>query len=63
MENLNRKKQNDFERNEIAEIISQNFRLNDEQYDPSDFEWSAHCVQCAGYRKASEVALERSENE
>lgn len=55
---MSREKQIESERYEIAEIIAQNYRLNDEQYDASDFEWSAYCVQQAGYRKASEVARE-----
>lgn len=42
------------ERYEIAEILAQNFRLNDEQYDASDFEWAAHCLLEAGYRKQIE---------
>lgn len=42
------------ERYEIAEILAQNFRLNDEQYDASDFEWAAHCLLEAGCRKQSE---------
>ena len=55
---MNRNKQIEFERNEISEILAQNFELNGEKWDASDFEWSAHCVQMAGYRKASEVARE-----
>jgi hypothetical protein len=51
---MNREKQIEFERNEMADILAQNFRLNDEQYDPSDFEWSAHCLQMAGFHKQSE---------
>ena len=51
---MSKDKQSEFERNEISEIIAKNFKPNDEQYDPSDFEWSAHCVQMAGYRKQSE---------
>ncbi len=51
---MSKEKQTEFERNEISEIIAKNFKPNDEQYDPSDFEWSAHCVQMAGYRKQSE---------
>lgn len=53
-----RDKQTQIEREEIAEIIAQNFDLNGEKWDASDFEWAAHCVQMAGYRKASEVARE-----
>lgn len=51
---MSKEKQTEFERNEISEIIAKNFKTYDEQYDPSDFEWSAHCVQMAGYRKQSE---------
>ena len=51
---MSKEKQIEFERNEISEIIAKNFKPNDEQHDPSDFEWSAHCVQMAGYRKQSE---------
>ena len=54
---MSRDKQ-EIERYEIAEIIAQNFRFNDDKYDASDFEWSAHCVQMAGYRKASDVSEE-----
>ena len=55
---MTKEKQIKFEREEIAEIIAKNFRLNDEQYDASDFEWSAYQVQEAGYRKASDVIAE-----
>lgn len=52
---MSREKQIEFERNEIAEIIASNFDLNNEEkWYASDFEWSAHCVQMAGYRKQSE---------
>lgn len=44
----------EIERNEMSEIIAQNFKLNDEQCDPSDFEWSAHCLQMAGFHKKRE---------
>ena len=53
-----RDKQTQIEREEIAEIIAQNFDLNGEKWDASDFEWAAHCVQMAGYRKASDVVRE-----
>lgn len=46
------------ERYEISEIISNSFDHNGEKWDASDFEWSAHCVQVAGYRKSSDVARE-----
>ena len=46
------------ERYEISEIISNSFDHNGEKWDASDFEWSAHCVQVAGYRKSEEVARE-----
>lgn len=51
---MEKEKQIEFERNEIAQIIAENFRLNDEKYDASDFEWSAYCVQTAGYRKVEQ---------
>jgi hypothetical protein len=51
-------KQTQIEREEIAEIIAQNHNLNGEKWDASDYEWAAHCVQMAGYRKASDVARE-----
>ena len=44
----------EFERNEMAEIISNSFDHNGEKWDASDFEWSAHRVQMAGYRKQVE---------
>lgn len=44
----------EIERNEIAEIIASSFDHNGEKWDASDFEWSAHRVQMAGYRKQSE---------
>ena len=56
---MTKEKQIEFERNEISEIIAKNFKPYDEQYDPSDFEWSAHCVQMAGYRKQSEGKWEQ----
>ena len=41
------------ERYEIAKIIADNSPMGT-QYDASDFEWAAHSVQVAGYRKLSE---------
>lgn len=52
---MSKENQNELERNEISEIIASNFDHNGEKWDASDFEWSAHCVQMAGYRKQSEV--------
>ncbi len=54
---MSKEKQIEYERNEIAKIIAHNFKYNDEKYDASDFEWSAHCVQMEGYRKQSEIEL------
>ena len=51
---MSKKKQIEFERNEIAEIIAENFKPYDEKYDASDFEWSAHCLQMEGYHKRRE---------
>ena len=61
---MDKEKQIEFERNEIAQIIAENFRLNDEKYDASDFEWAAYQVQTAGYRKVEqgEWILEREPN-
>lgn len=47
-----------FERNEMSEILAENFEVNGEKYDPCDFEWSAYQLQIAGYRRQSEVATE-----
>jgi hypothetical protein len=44
----------EFERNEMSEIIAQSFHPCDMEYDPSDFEWSAHSLQMAGYHKKRE---------
>ena len=57
---MSRDKQTD-ERYEIADIISDSFDHNGEKWDASDFEWSAHCVQMAGYRKASAIFEEIEE--
>ena len=51
---MSKEKQIEFERNEISEIIAKNFAPNDEQYDPSDFEWAAHQLQMEGYHKRRE---------
>ena len=48
---MNEQEKIEFERNEIAEIIANSFDHNGEKWDASDFEWSALCVQMAGYRK------------
>ena len=55
---MDRDKQIEFERNEMAEVIADSFDHNGEKWDASDFEWSAYQVQQAGYRRASEVARE-----
>lgn len=39
------------ERNDIAKILAENFNLNDETWDASDFEWAACCLQMQGYHK------------
>ena len=48
----------ELERNEMSEILAQNFALNDEKFDASDFEWSAHCLQMADYRKPEWISVE-----
>ena len=56
---MSREKQIEFERNEIAEIIAQNFDLNhEEKWDASDFEWSAHCLQMAGFHKQEWISVD-----
>jgi hypothetical protein len=55
---MSKEKQIEYERNEMAEIIAQNFRLNEERYNASEFEWSAHCLQMAGYRKQEWISVE-----
>lgn len=48
----------ELERNEMSEILAQNFALNDEKFDASDFEWSAHCLQMAGFHKTEWISAE-----
>lgn len=49
-----KEKQIEMERWDIARILSQNFHINGEGWDDSDFEWAAHCLQVEGYRKQSD---------
>lgn len=42
------------ERYEMAEIIAKHSHFRDETWDASDYEWAAHCLQEAGYRRQSE---------
>jgi hypothetical protein len=58
---MTKDKQIEHERSEISEIIAESFKPNDEQYDASDFEWSAHCLLQAGYRKQVVGEWKRSE--
>lgn len=51
---MNEHKQIEQERWDMAKIMADNFRINDEEWDDSDFEWAAHCLQAAGYHKQSE---------
>lgn len=51
---LQKEQQIEFERNEMAEIIANN-APSDSHYDASDFEWAAHYLQVAGYRKQGEA--------
>lgn len=48
------KEQIEKERWDIAKIMADNFHINGEGWDESDFEWTAHCLQMAGFRKQSE---------
>jgi ferredoxin-like protein FixX len=41
------------ERWDMAKIMADNFHINGEKWDDSDFEWTAHCLQAAGYHKQS----------
>lgn len=41
------------ERWDMAKIMADNFHINGEGWDDSDFEWTAHCLQEAGYHKQS----------
>lgn len=49
------------ERWDLARIMAQNFHINGEGWDESDFEWTAHCVQMEGYRKQSEGEWKQKE--
>jgi hypothetical protein len=51
-------KQIELERNEMSEILAQNFALNHEKFYASDFEWSAHCLQMAGFHKPEWISVE-----
>jgi formate dehydrogenase maturation protein FdhE len=42
------------EREEMADILAKNFEVNGERHDASDFEWAAHQLLMAGYRKQRE---------
>ena len=46
---------------EMAEIIAKNSHYRDETWRASDFEWAAHCLQTAGYRKQTEGEWESVE--
>ena len=52
---MTEQKQIELERNEMSEILAQNFA---EKFDASDFEWSAHCLQMAGYRKQEWISVD-----
>lgn len=39
------------ERWDMARIMAKHFQINGEGFDESDFEWTAHCLQCEGYHK------------
>lgn len=43
------------ERWDMAKIMADNFHINGEGWDDSDFEWTAHCLQAAGYHKQSDA--------
>ena len=49
-----KEKQIEEERWEIAKIMADNFHINGEGWDDSDFEWTALCLQMEGYRKQSD---------
>lgn len=51
MSHLDRDYEIECERNEISEILSKHFLLNDEKYDASDFEWAAYQLQLAGFHR------------
>lgn len=42
------------ERHEMAKIIADNFDINGESWDDSEFEWAAYQLQMAGYHKTKE---------
>lgn len=46
------------ERWDIAEILAENFVVNDKKYDDSDFEWAACQLQMAGYHKQKWISVE-----
>ena len=52
------KNRTELERNEMSEILAQNFALNDQKFDASDFECSAHCLQMAGFHKTEWISVE-----
>lgn len=51
---MNKDKQIEQERYDMAKIMADNFHINGEKWDDSDFEWTAHCLQMEGYHKQSE---------
>lgn len=51
---MNEDKQIEQERYDMAKIMADNFHINGEKWDDSDFEWTAHCLQMEGYHKQSE---------
>jgi hypothetical protein len=50
---MNKDKQIEQERYDMAKIMADNFHINGEKWDDSDFEWTAHCLQMEGYHKQS----------
>lgn len=46
------------ERYDIARIMAENFHINGEGWDDSDFEWTAHCLQMEGYHKQEWISGE-----
>lgn len=51
-------KQIELERWDIAKILADNFTINGEGFDESDFEWSACQLQVAGYHKQEWISVE-----
>lgn len=51
-------KQIELERWDIAKILADNFTINDEGFDESDFEWSASQLQEAGYHKQEWISVD-----